>query len=212
MRKSSRMFVAALLSVGVACGAPSTGSTIGTSHSPGVRRYATVRDLVAGADQPQPREQLLAIAEFIRRWEQDPFLPTTPPNPDEEPSTIALMLMWLAASPDVHVTMCVGVAQLAEEQGGEGAATGFVVGAGFGMAAYMIENPAEAADPESDRVQGAGLESGLRWFEAYRRRGQAHGAPILDELIEIRRRGGREALQAYHRDHHRCERRMDAER
>ena len=100
MRKSSRMFVAALLSVGVACGAPSPGSTIGTSHSPGVQRYATVRDLVAGADQPQPREQLLAIAEFIRRWEQDPFLPTTPPNPDEEPSTIALMLMWLAASPE----------------------------------------------------------------------------------------------------------------
>jgi hypothetical protein len=82
-----------------------------------------------------------------------------------------------------------GVAALAEEQGGEGAATGFMIGAGFGMAAYMIENPAEAVDPESDRVQGAGLESGLRWFEAYRRRGQAHGAPILEELIELRSQG-----------------------
>ena len=79
-----------------------------------------------------------------------------------------------------------------------------VILAGFGMAAYMIENPAEAVDPDSDRVQGAGLESGLRWFEAYRRRGQAHGAPILDELIELRRQGGRAALQAYHRDHQRC--------
>jgi hypothetical protein len=204
MRKSAGVFMVALLSAVAACGNPSSGSTIGVSHAGGVQRYATVRDLVAGAEQHQPREQLLAIAEFIRRWEQDPFLPTTPPNPDEEPSTIALMLMWLTASPDVHVSLCAGVAALAEEQGGEGAATGFMIGAGLGMAAYMIENPAEAADPESDRVQGAGIESGLRWFEAYRRRGQAHGAPILEELIELRRQGGREALQAYHRDHQRC--------
>lgn len=204
MKKSVGLFLVALLGAVTACGTPSAGSTIGTSHASGVQRYATVRDLVAGAEQHQSREQLLAIAEFIRRWEQDPFLPTTPPNPGEDPSTIALLLMWLTASPDVHVTLCAGVAALAEEQGGEGAATGFMIGAGFGMAAYMIENPAEAVDPDSDRVQGAGLESGLRWFEAYRRRGQAHGAPILDELIELRRQGGRAALQAYHRDHQRC--------
>jgi len=204
MKMRLQLVVLALLSVVAACGTRSSGSPIGTSHASGVQRYATVQDLVSGAEHQQSREQLLAIAEFIRRWEQDPFLPTTPPNPNAEPSTVALMLMWLAASQDVHVTLCVGVAAVAEEQAGEGAATGFMIGAGFGMAAYMIENPAEAADPESARVQGAGIESGLRWFEAYRRRAQADGAPILDDLIALRRQGGRAALQAYHRDHHSC--------
>ena len=169
-----------------------------------MQRYATVRDLVAGAEQHQSREQLLAIAEFIRRWEQDPFLPTTPPNPDGDPSTIALMLSWLSASPDVHVSLCGPVVAIAEQQTGERAAVGFMIGAGFGMAAYMIENPAEAADPDSDSVQGAGIESGLAWFEAYYRRAQATSAPILEELILLRRQGGRAALQAYHRDHFRC--------
>ncbi len=204
MKFSSRMFVTLLLGALVACGGGSSESTIGTSHAAGVQRYATVRDLVAGAEQPQSREQLLAIAEFIRRWERDPFAPTSPPNPDQEPSTISLLLMWMTVSQDVHVTLCASVIAEAEQQGGESAATGFLIGAGFGMAAYMIENPEEAADPDSDRVQGAGIESGLYWFEAYRRRAQADGAPILDELIERRRQGGRAALQAYHRDHYRC--------
>jgi hypothetical protein len=204
MKNTPRTVLAALLGMLAACGASSEGSTIGISHSPGVRRYATVRELVSGAEQHQPREQLLAIAAFIRRWEQDPFLPTTPPNPDQEPSTLALLQRWLNASQDVRVTHCEGVAELAEQQGGAGAATGFLEGARFGMAAYMIENPAQAADPDSHRVQGAGIESGLLWFEAHRRRAQADGAPILDELISLRRQGGRAALQAYHRDHHRC--------
>lgn len=204
MKSASSIIVAALLSAAVACGPPAEESTIGISHSRGVVRYATVRELVQGADRPQSREQLLAIAEFIRRWEQDPFLPTTPPNPDGDPSTMALMLMWLSASPDVHVSLCGSVTAIAEQQAGERAATGFLIGAGFGMAAYMIENPAEAADPDSHRVQGAGIESGLAWFEAYQRRAQATGAPILEDLVALRRQGGRAALQAYHRDHFRC--------
>lgn len=204
MKTTLGMIAAVLVSAAVACGNPQTESTIGISHARGVERYATVRDLVHGAEEHQPREQLLAIAEFIRRWEQDPFEPTTPPNPDGDPSTIALMLMWLSASPDVHVSLCGPVVAIAEQQTGERAAVGFMIGAGFGMAAYMIENPAEAADPDSDSVQGAGIESGLAWFEAYYRRAQATSAPILEELILLRRQGGRAALQAYHRDHFRC--------
>jgi hypothetical protein len=114
------------------------------------------------------------------------------------------MLMWLTQTQDVHVTLCGGPDAIAEQQAGEGAATGFLVGSGFGMAAYMIENPEEARDPDSANVQGAGIESGLLWFEAYRRRGQAQGAPILDELIALRNAGGRAALQRYHAEHIRC--------
>jgi hypothetical protein len=180
------------------------GASAGPSHIGSELRYQTVRELVSGADQPQPRVQLLEIARFIRGWERDPFGPTNPPNPEQEPSTPALMIIWLTASPDVAVTVCPGVVAIAEEQAGEGAAAGFLVGAGFGMAAYMIENPDEAADPDGANVQGAGIESGLLWFEAYRRRGEAQGAPILDELIQLRNAGGRAALQQYHADHIRC--------
>lgn len=204
MKTTLAILTVVLVSTTLACGPSHEESTIGVSHTRDVQHYRTVRDLVRGAGQHQPREQLLAIAEFIRRWEQDPFAPTTPPNPDGDPSTTALMLMWLSQSPDVHVSICGSVPAIAEQQSGERAATGFMVGAGFGMAAYMIENPSEAADPDSDNVQGAGIESGLAWFEAYHRRAQATGAPILEELVVLRRQGGRAALQAYHRDHFRC--------
>ena len=200
LSKGKNGMVVALALLRVSCGgAAPSGSPIG-----GGPRYRTVRELLRGGDQPLPREQLLEIARFIRHWERDPFLPTTPPNPEQTPSTMALMLTWLAESPDVSVAMCPATVTLAEEQAGEGAATGFLMGAGFGMAAYMIENPAEAADPEGPRVQGAGLESGLLWFEAYYARNQARGAPILEELVELRNEGGRAALQQYHADHIRC--------
>lgn len=208
MSKRVTITLLALTAVLASCARPDgprTSDSIG-----GGPRYPTVRALLRGGEQPLPREQLLEIARFIRSWERDPFMPTRPPNPEEEPSTMALMLRWLTASPDVHVSLCPAVIAIAEQQAGEGAGAGFLMGAGFGMAAYMIENPEEAANPDSARVQGAGIESGLLWFEAYRERGLARDASILDELIEVRRDGGRVALQQYHAEHFRCGGREDA--
>ena len=62
MKTTLGMISAALVSAAVACGTPTAESTIGISHTRGVERYATVRDLVHGAEQHQPREQLLAGA------------------------------------------------------------------------------------------------------------------------------------------------------
>ena len=65
MKFSSRMFVTLLLGALVACGGGSSESTIGTSHAAGVQRYATVRDLVAGAEQPQPAVTPLCLVAGI---------------------------------------------------------------------------------------------------------------------------------------------------
>ncbi|MAQ14607.1 MAG: hypothetical protein CMN30_07400 [Sandaracinus sp.] len=136
----------------------------------------------------QSREQLEAIAHFIRRWEQNPYVEV--PENDTDMSTTAAMLAWVAESPDVHVTICPILSHLAQREGtGGDPGPALTPGYLFGMTAYLIEHP--HAEPESREVQVAGMESGLRWYEAAVRAGVVTQNTFVDELLgRMRSEGG----------------------
>lgn len=146
-------------------------------------------ELLFPLDQPKSREQLVQIAAFIRVWERDPFGTYT--ENDTGRGNNFVMLAWLSASPDITVSICPFLSQMAGEGQGEaaqGAQSALTIGSTFGMAAYMIENP--GATPEAIETQVAGVESAARWYEAQVARGQVERNAFADQLIAERDRNG----------------------
>ena len=164
-----------------------TGSA-GSSGAVAVSESPRFSEMLLPLGEHQSREELQAIARFIRRWEQDPYGEV--PENDIEMSTNAAMLAWVAESPDVHVTICPILSELARSEGtGGDPGPALTPGYLFGMTAYLIEHPER--DPEGKAVQVAGMESGLRWYEAAVAAGVVPRNSFADELLgRLRSEGG----------------------
>ena len=134
-----------------------------------------------------PRERLVALAMFIRWYEQDPFDPQL--GRGLELSVPATLLAWVTESPDVSVTVVSTVNVAAESRGeplNDAQSSHITVGGLFGMAADAIEHPER--DPASAERQAAGMESGLRWYQAAVARGGERNA-VADEFVQMAARG-----------------------
>ena len=183
----------------VACGGAQHPTAAGGSSSRSSSEASSTADprslraLLSPIGERQPPDQLAAIARFIRRWERDPYADV--PENDTGVSTPTAMLMWLTESPDVSVSICMFVSALAQDRGEESNPP-MTMGSTFGMAAYLIEHPGIA--PTSAEVQVAGMESGLRWYQASMRRGAAR-SPLLDELVQRAAQPG--GLRAWYDEH-----------
>jgi len=144
-----------------------------------------------------PPDRLARIAAFIRWYERDPFDPQINRWGVGPVSTRAAILLWVTASPDVHVIVSVFLEPMAAMAGenAEAVVRHTTLGSMMGMAAHAIEHPEE--DPRGPVRQAAGVASGLRWYEAALRRGAPRSA-FLDNLIAIRDGGGLEAWFSAH--------------
>jgi len=186
LRCACAPLLALALSLGsAACG----GTTQSSTTSAGRADAASVEALVTPYGESLPRDRQLAIARFIHDFEANPLDPRGGLEPDLDVTTI--LIRYITETPDVTVSLGRGVALVASNAGD---ASGLVVGgATFGMTAYLLEHP--GADSESAATQVAGIASGLRWYEAWRRR---NGPAIagLDELIAERDRGTLDAWYA----------------
>ena len=104
-------------------------------------------------------------------------------------SVRATLLAWLTESPDVSVVIVATLSSEAEMRGEpltEAQSSQFTMGSLLGMAVDAIEHPER--EPESAERQAAGIQSGLRWYQAALARGGERSA-VLDEFVQMGARG-----------------------
>lgn len=201
--RSLRALTVSFIALAVGCGgaaaerrepepAPLAYQPVPTSSGP-TPRVASLSALLSPLGERLPPERLAEIVRFIREFERDPYAEV--PGNDTGMSVQGALVAWIIKYPGLSVVMCPFLRVLDGESGDEvGPRT--TIGAILGMAAYLLEHP--GADPTSAEVQVAGVESGLRWYEASVRRGEPR-IEFLDELRARRDRNG--GLQAWYDEH-----------
>ena len=121
------------------------------------------------------REQLL---QYARRLESNPF--------DEEAATMRRWLIaWIAASPDISVTVCDILGPIPQKSVPHGSE--LLVQAMFGNAAYQVQHPGRT-DGEL-AMQLAGIESLLKAYSAIVGRDPGARIPYYDDLLKHEKEG-----------------------
>ena len=131
-------------------------------------------------DKPSTPEQRKAAVEMIT------FLETSPLAKEAKDYRLKLFT-FLAAVPDITVTLCPNV--LGEEKRRKGDYDSELVTFQlmFSQAKFIIENPDKANDEAAVFV--AGVEGVLRTWEAIKTAKPKAKFPLMDELIEKRQAG-----------------------
>ncbi|MAQ16571.1 MAG: hypothetical protein CMN30_17480 [Sandaracinus sp.] len=175
----------ALLALGGCGGAPGAReTTVAPTVEPATApsREAALPSLAAALEEPsRPRStsQRETIVAYVRRLETAPAAPIA--GNDTGRSAPDALDQWLRAAPDVAVERCGFLEELAETEGGGPLDPRVTQGYALGMAAELLEDP--DADAGSARVQVAGAETALRFYEGTRREG-APAHPLMDRLGE----------------------------
>ena len=134
----------------------------------------------AVARGPSTPEERRRAVETVRKLEKQPLARNSK-------EARRWLLQWIVDIPDINVTLCAGPLDgLVEDDGGPYAKMLYVQ-AGFGMAAFLVENPGKAKDWAA--VQTAGLESVLRAYEALLRADPDARSDVLDKLEAVRKAG-----------------------
>jgi hypothetical protein len=126
-----------------------------------------------------PAERKKAV-EITRRLERAPLAPKA--NDDR-----IWLLKWINDIPDIMVRTCSGLLDPLPADDGEKFGRKLFAQSMFGMAAYMIENPAKKNDWVA--VQTAGIESTLKTYEVLVKAKPAMRWEELDRLIQVRDQG-----------------------
>ncbi len=128
---------------------------------------------------PSTAAERKRAVEVTRRLEKDPFGKGA--REDRR-----WLFEWIVAIPDINVTLCGGpLNALVEDPGLHGRE--LYAQDGFGMAAFIIENPKRKDDWVA--VQTAGLESLLRMYDTLVSRDEEERRPELDRLEAARKAG-----------------------
>jgi hypothetical protein len=126
-----------------------------------------------------PAERKRAV-EVTRRLERQPL------GRDAEASRTWLF-QWIGDIPDIQVRICSGPLDALGRARDERHGRILYLQSLFGMAAFLVENPAKADDWLT--VQTAGVESTLRAYESVLKAERAARWPELDALLAARRAG-----------------------
>ncbi len=134
----------------------------------------------AGARGPSTPDERTRAVKTTRRLEKEPLARGT--NASRE-----WLLQWIVEIPDISVTICSGpLDELAQDEQSSYAKLLYLQD-GFGMAAFIIENPKRAEDWVA--VQTAGIESVLRAYESVLRADSEARFDVLDRLLAARKAG-----------------------
>lgn len=134
--------------------------------------------LAAARGPSTPAERRRAV-ETTRRLEREPLAKNA--NADRR-----WLFQWIVEIPDIQVRLCAGpLDALVKEDAPNGKI--LYAQAGFGMAAYLIENPKKADDWVA--VQAAGIESVLRAYASTLRKQPDAHVQALDQLVAARKSG-----------------------
>jgi hypothetical protein len=170
----------------------STAAAIRAPIGPVERRSSVKRTLFAAAiaaavlapalglarGPSTPAERKRAV-ETTRRLERDPLGKTA--NADRR-----WLFQWIVEIPDIQVRLC---ATPLETLVKDDLPNGKILYAqdGFGMAAFLIENPKKEDDWVG--VQAAGLESVIRAYESILKKHPDARIEVLDTLVQARKAG-----------------------
>lgn len=125
---------------------------------------------------PEDRQRLVSIAQNLER---------APLNPSLQGDR-AWAMQWLIDAPDVTVNACLeplggvskkGYAHFAE----------IIAQYTLAMAAFIIENPGKASDPDAQQL--AGVEGALNVYRAMRTAQPNDTSPALEKLLAMQGRG-----------------------
>ncbi|MGH6615178.1 hypothetical protein [Sphingomonas sp.] len=146
----------AMLLATIVCAAPAFGQT--NAHS-----------------SPEDRQRFVSIVQSLER------APLNPSLQDDRKWAI----QWLIDAPDVSVTACLdplgGVSRESY------AHTPEIIGQyTIAMAAFIIENPGKANDPDAQQL--AGVEGALNAYRSMRTAQPAKESPALEKLLGLRSR------------------------
>ena len=156
--RRARRLVGALAWVAAVVGGPATASAADSRSS------------------PEDRQRFVSAT---RSLEQAPLKPEL--KADRE-----WALAWLTEAPDVSVTVCAttmgGLLKSKYPYAGE-----IVLQNSFAMAAFVIEHPDKANDPEAQQL--AGMEGALTAYRSILRDKPDARSPALDGLLKTQSRG-----------------------
>jgi hypothetical protein len=156
-----RMLMASLVLAACASGGQEGGSTAPASRA------------VAGTQKSD-------IVEQVRSLESDPL--------QAGAAQLRQRLMrYFESAPDITITVCSGVLDpLASSRQNYG--TEIFVQQILSSGAFVIENPGMARDQAA--IHAAGVEGALRMYESILRARPDARWPLLDQLVQLRARGG----------------------
>lgn len=134
----------------------------------------------AGARGPSTPEERRRAVETVRKLEKQPLARSAQ-------DSRRWLLQWIVEIPDINVTLCSGPLDDLVQEDDSPYAKVLYVQAGFGMAAFLVENPAKAKDWAA--VQTAGLESVLKAYDSVLRADPEARFQVLDRLEAARKDG-----------------------
>jgi hypothetical protein len=128
-----------------------------------------------GPSTPEERKQAL---QYIQDFQSNPF----GPNVTQEREWV---IRWTIEIPDIHLHMCINLGRYAKvdkKYFGD-----FFGAAILSQTAFLLQNP----DKQDDRIAEyqAGVEGGLRFYEALLKNDPKQHRPLMDELIQKREAG-----------------------
>lgn len=129
---------------------------------------------------PSTPEERRRAVETVRKLEKQPLARSSN-------EARRWLLQWIVDIPDISVTLCSGPLDALAEDEESPYAKMLYVQAGFGMAAFLVENPRKVKDWAA--VQTAGLESVLRAYDSVLRADPEARLDVLDRLETARKTG-----------------------
>jgi hypothetical protein len=125
---------------------------------------------------PEDRQRFVALAHNLEQ------APLSPALRDDR----SWAMRWLIDAPDVTVTVCAG--QLGGMLKKDYAHSAEIIAQySIAMAAFIIENPGKANDPDAQQL--AGVESALNAYRAMRIAQPGDKSPALEKLLGMQSRG-----------------------
>lgn len=137
---------------------------------------------------PEDRQRFVSVVQRLEHAPLDPSLQ------DDR----AWAVRWLTDAPDVSVEACLDpLGGVSEKDYAH--APAIVVHYMIAMAAFIIENPAKANDPDAQQL--AGVEGALNAYRAMRIARPNDKSAALEKLLEMQSRGELSGFvrKAYHR-------------